>query len=373
MSHPKYKLVVSDMHLGKGRYFKDGTQNILEDFIYDREFAEFLQYYRSGEYADAEVELVLNGDILNLLQMDNHGVHTHLMTERATVRALRRIIEGHPDFFDALRRFCSFPHHRVIYVIGNHDVGMMWPEAKRVFNQAIGAEARFFDVAYVQDGIHIEHGQQYELQQKTNLKEPFILQDLPEPVLNLPLGSIYVAVLLPELKQERPHLDKVRPVKNFLRFSLISDTYWTLKTFFKISKFILETILFRRRYHIRMKPLELVRMMVGFNAYPNYDRIAVKFLRNSPQVHTLILGHTHILRYRQLREGKEYFNEGTWNEVTTLEFGEFGTQTRLTYAFIEYPPDRDLPSPGRKGKVSRPKTRLKEWRGAWKPEMDILA
>jgi hypothetical protein len=54
----KFKLVVSDMHLGKGRYFRDGTQNILEDFIYDREFSEFLAYYRTGEFADAEVELI---------------------------------------------------------------------------------------------------------------------------------------------------------------------------------------------------------------------------------------------------------------------------------------------------------------------------
>ena len=70
---PKFKIVVSDFHLGKGRYFEDGTQNILEDFIYDREFSEFIDYYRVGKFADAEVELILNGDILNLLQIDTWG------------------------------------------------------------------------------------------------------------------------------------------------------------------------------------------------------------------------------------------------------------------------------------------------------------
>jgi predicted patatin/cPLA2 family phospholipase len=50
----KLKIVVSDFHLGKGKILRDGTQNILEDFIYDREFAEFLAYYRTGPYADAD-------------------------------------------------------------------------------------------------------------------------------------------------------------------------------------------------------------------------------------------------------------------------------------------------------------------------------
>ena len=87
----RFKLVVSDFHLGKGRYFRDGTQNILEDFIYDREWAEFLAYYRTGDFAHADVELVLNGDILNLLQIDTWGVHTHLITERSVVKAVEGV------------------------------------------------------------------------------------------------------------------------------------------------------------------------------------------------------------------------------------------------------------------------------------------
>src|SRR3954462_12479451 len=132
---PKYKLVVSDFHLGKGRYFEDGTQNIMEDFIYDREFSEFLNYYRSGIFADAEVELILNGDILNLLQIDIYGVHTHLITERSVIRAVEKIVAGHPDFFHALRRFAATPGHTISYVVGNHDSGMLFSGARGVFSE----------------------------------------------------------------------------------------------------------------------------------------------------------------------------------------------------------------------------------------------
>src|SRR3954452_7647311 len=104
-------MVVSDFHLGKGRYFLDGTQNILEDFIYDREFSEFLTYHRSNQFETAEVALILNGDILNLLQIDTWGVHTHLITERSVIRAVEKIVMGHPEFFQALREFAMTPHH----------------------------------------------------------------------------------------------------------------------------------------------------------------------------------------------------------------------------------------------------------------------
>jgi UDP-2,3-diacylglucosamine pyrophosphatase LpxH len=139
----KYKLVVSDFHLGKGRYFRDGTQNILEDFIYDREFAEFVNFHRSGSYADAEVELILNGDILNLLQIDTWGVQTHLISERSVVRAVERIVAGHPEFFEALRSFAATPGHTIAYVVGNHDAGMLWPGPRRVFSEACGARSLF--------------------------------------------------------------------------------------------------------------------------------------------------------------------------------------------------------------------------------------
>ena len=362
----KYKLVVSDFHLGKGRYFRDGTQNILEDFIYDREFAEFLAYHRSGSFADADVELVLNGDILNLLQMDTYGVHTHLVTERSVSQAVEKIVSGHPEFFQALRRFAATPGHTICYIVGNHDAGMLWPGPKRVFAEACGAQVAFYDVDYRIDGLHIEHGQQYEKFAAVDMQRPFITRGLPEPVLNLPWGSLFVAVALPRIKQERPHVDKVRPFSAFLRWVVIHDLWWGIKTGLMIARFVFDTVLFRTRYQIHQGVGATLGLLKEISLYPNYDKIAVKILEESENINTVIFGHTHILRYKQWREGKEYFNEGTWNEVTNLYLDDYGRQTRLTYAFVEYPAEaRDLA-------VSRPKVRLKQWNGAWKPESDIL-
>lgn len=357
----KFKLVVSDFHLGKGKWFRDGTANILEDFVYDREWSEFLTYYRSGHFADAEVELILNGDILNLLQMDYHGVFTHMMTERSVARAVERIIQGHPEFFQALRRWVSTPGHTISYIVGNHDVGMLWQKPRKIFSDAVGAEVRFYDESYRFDGIYVEHGQQYETFSRIDMKRPFLTKGLPEPVLNLPWGSLFVAVMLPRIKQERPHVDKVRPFQTFLIWAIIHDFFWGMKTAVSIIKFVIDTVLFKTRFQIYGGMAGTYSLLKEITLYPNFDKIAFRILDENEDINTVIFGHTHILRYRQWREGKTYFNEGSWNEVTSLDLGEYGTRCRLTYAFIEYLPDQ-----------SRPQVRLKEWKGVWRPEMEIL-
>jgi UDP-2,3-diacylglucosamine pyrophosphatase LpxH len=370
----KFKVVVSDFHLGKGRYFRDGTQNILEDFIYDREFAEFLKYYSTGEYADAEVELILNGDILNLLQIDTFGVFTHLITERSVIRAVHRIVNGHPDFFHALRMFTAVPGHSIAYVVGNHDSGMLWHGPRKVFSDAVGAPVHFYDVYYLFDGVYVEHGQQHENFARTDMQRPFITRGLPEPVLNLPWGSLFTAVLLPRLKQERPHVDKVRPISTFFRWMAIHDTWWGFKSALLVLKFMFDTILFQRRYQIRQGVKVTMGLLKELSVYPNYDKIAFKILDEREDVDTVIFGHTHLLRHRHWRESKEYFNDGTWNETTNLDLDDYGKQTRLSYAFIEY---RDIPreevAPNPENPSRRPFVRLKQWNGVWRPEVEILA
>ncbi len=361
---PRYKLVLSDFHLGKGRYFRDGSPNLLEDFVYDREFAEYLDHYRSGEFQNADVELILNGDILNLLQMDTYGVYTPLFTERSTERSVRRIVQGHPEFFEALRRWSATEGHTIGYVVGNHDVGMLWPSPRRVFSEACGQEVRFFDESYVFDGVHVEHGQQHERFARIDMRQPFITRGLPEPVLNLPWGSLFVAVMMPVIKQERPHVDKVRPFSAFLIWALIHDFPWAIRTGWRVAKFTLQTLYFKSRYRTLLRKPATWDLIREIQLYPNFDREAFRILEGNDDIHTVIFGHTHVLKYRRWREGKQYFNEGSWNEVTNLDLNEYGTRTRLTYAFIEYPEAEP-------GRAVRPHVRIKEWRGRWRPDAEM--
>jgi UDP-2,3-diacylglucosamine pyrophosphatase LpxH len=227
----KYKLIVNDFHIGKGPFLRDGTVNILEDFRHGGKFVEFLNYYKSNEYADADVELIINGDFLNLLQIDYHGIHSYLVTEKMVSYAVRAIIAGHSEVFDALREFASAPNHEICYLIGNHDIGLLFDEPRKILRETIGVNLRFYDTYYEFDNIRVEHGHLYEAINATDpQKFSLIDPDYPEPVLNLPWASLFVVAFLSKIKKERPFVDKVKPFTGYMRWAILHDTFFALRT-----------------------------------------------------------------------------------------------------------------------------------------------
>ena len=248
-------------------------------------------------------------------------------------------------------------------MVGNHDAGLLWPQAQSAFCEAVGAPVRFFSEHYRFDGIHVEHGQQYERFARIDMNRAFVHRGLPEPVLNLPWGSLFVAALLPKFKQQRPHVDKVRPFGSFLQWTGLHDFWWGIGAAIRFIMFAIETLLIKGRYRLGLGRGLGLDLLKELNVYPSFDKIAFRILEENAEIHSVVFGHTHVLKYRQWREGKEYFNEGTWNEITNLDLGEYGTRCRLTYALIEYPAG---------DQAGRPRVRLKEWKGHWKADSEVL-
>ena len=357
----RVKLIVNDFHLGKGVLLKDGTVNILEDFRHGRSFVEFLQYYRTGEFAESEVELIINGDFLNLLQIDYLGIHTYLVTEKMVGNFIKAIISGHSDVFEALRLFAEAPNHEIAYIIGNHDIGLLFDLPRKILRETIGKKIRFYDTYYEFDHVRVEHGHMHEAINATD-PQKFVLRDpdYPEPVLNLPWASLFVAMFLPKIKKERPFVDKVKPFTGYIRWALIHDTIFCLRTGIFILVSFMRMMFLARKHPLLDFEMSWARIK-GTTIYPSFVKEARKILKNNPHLHAIIFGHTHVLRYRQWGGGKEYFNTGTWNEVTSLDIADFGLQTLLTYGFIELPP---------MGSNQRARIRLKEWKGQWRPEIE---
>src|SRR5690242_12756231 len=63
----KIRLVISDFHISRGKWLKDGRRNPLEDFHQDEKFRQFLDHYSQGAYASTDVELIVNGDFFDPL------------------------------------------------------------------------------------------------------------------------------------------------------------------------------------------------------------------------------------------------------------------------------------------------------------------
>lgn len=355
----KLKLVVSDLHLGKGRVLSDGTLNIHEDFVADRVFKEFLEHYSTGDYLDADVELILNGDILNSIQVDYLGYYTPIITESIAIEKIRSVIKGHPIFFQALKAFTQVKGKTVTFIVGNHDVELIWDGAKQVFAEMVGIAVQFKNFTYTVDGVHYEHGCQYEAVNRLNPKKMYLTKGLKEPILNLPWGSHFVINFIIPIKSERPYVDKVRPMGAFIRWSLVNDTFWTIKTLARAALYFFGTR-FSKSLYRTTNLVTSIKILREITFQPSFVKAAERILEQNPDIHTVIFGHTHFARYVQFPDGREYLNSGTWTELTSLDLSQLGKGTRYTYVLVDYSKH-----------PTRPHGYLKEWRGRWHEDIDV--
>jgi UDP-2,3-diacylglucosamine pyrophosphatase LpxH len=355
----KIKLVISDLHLGKGR-FLDGDKSIndLEEFFYDQKLIEFIHYYNSGEYLEADVELIINGDFLNLLQVDYKGHYLTVLTEPICVEMLRSVIDGHKEVFNAIADFLKRPNRAITYVIGNHDQAMLWPACRELLNKTLKAEIRYKNIVYFFDGVHIEHGHMHEAANRFDPRRFFLKKDLVEPILNLPLGSIFFLELVLKIKENYPYVDKIRPFFHMAKWTLFNKPWLFLKAVIWVLKFLYKG--FFQKDPRRNITLKKLFQIAGENILLLDLSEAAKQLLKDPKIKIVIFGHNHVYEYRKWGEGKEYFNCGTWTEVVSLDIATLGKITKLTYVYLEWNPDLEVYQ-----------GRLKEWRGYHRVEEEV--
>ena len=235
----KFKIAVSDLHLGAG-YFEGG--NLLEDFGGDAQFGVLLDaVVAESEREGSEVELILNGDAFEMLQVPVVEAFDpgqpyppeayHSSSEEDSVRKMDLIIAGHRPFFAALGRFLRHgpPRRSVTFIKGNHDVNLHWLAVQDRIRQAIGATGGrrsllvFEERCVSREGIYIEHGNQYAeiVDRLADMEEP---HDHERPgQLALPLGSWFVMDVFNEVERERYWVDGVKPITALVWYALAYD------------------------------------------------------------------------------------------------------------------------------------------------------
>lgn len=355
---PRYKIILSDLHLGFGPLSEDGSRNLLEEFHYDRQFAELLQYHCLGEYAKAEVELVLNGDILNHLQTTPQDPNCDLLTEKESLRRTEAILKGHPLFFDALAEFAKTPRRSIVYIMGNHDIGVAWPKVQQLLKERVGADIKFYLDFYEKEGIHIEHGNNCVADNRVDLDNLFLTRGQGEPVLKMPWGSFFVIHFINPLKKGRPYIGRVFPFKLYLRWALTHDTLFALKTIFQLVVYFLK-INFIRDPKRNFSLWDTLKILREFSFPLELDKQAKRILKERKDIRLASFGHTHHPCYRQFGKAKEYINTGSWNELIGLDLGSLGLQLRFTYAEIGIQDGMLIP-------------KLKEWKGSYREVEEIL-
>lgn len=207
------KYFISDLHLGCG--------DALEDFIIHekhlpeekalrtvrkgisgmhRKFQTFIEHIiTENSRNDPEFELILLGDIFDLLQV--------LPGSRNNPAKIRMIYKVHEDFFKSLK-LLNRRGGRITFIIGNHDHDLVYPEMwaeLRKFLPFINRGARKKPLLYYHSekaGIYAEHGNQ--LDSLNSFEDPYDAEEWP-------FGSEMVRRIINPLEKMHPMVDNLHP------------------------------------------------------------------------------------------------------------------------------------------------------------------
>ncbi|MFH2010305.1 MAG: metallophosphoesterase [bacterium] len=179
----KHTVVFSDLHLsleepGRGVWMRFRQRR----FFIDDDFTALVERILE-QTAGEPLEVVFNGDTFEL---DGANAYRRKAAERpedegneaAESLALDRILRDHPVFVAALGRLLDRAE-RVVFVAGNHDLGLYWPTSRQVLRRHLVRAARRAGSGYsapalrkrvcfrqwfhrTRDGVYVEHGQQHD-------------------------------------------------------------------------------------------------------------------------------------------------------------------------------------------------------------------
>lgn len=352
----KLVLVLSDLHIGSGH--RKGVVNPYDDFREDSRFEQLLAKYTVGKFAEAEIHLILNGDIFDLLKVSVNGKFPEAVTERLALVKVEQCLKGHPRVVKALSGLLANPKSRITFQPGNHDMEFFFPGVQRLFCRALTgedshprvrfiSEAPFFEL---EGGIQIHHGHQFEAIHAMDFKKLFITRGVSEPILNLPWGSLFILQVVNSLMVERPYLDKVMPFWPLFAGGLLFDTRFTLKMIAASSYYYVRARLNplwwqKRPFHKITKFLR-----TEFRLFEHLDQFAERILKN-PGVNAVFMGHTHGEMVRTYPRNKIYVNTGTWMPMINLRLPNLGQSTALHYGLVRY------------ASSGEPRVSLMRWRG----------
>jgi len=216
-------VVMSDIEMGAG--------GPTDDFAHDAWFAALLRE-RVG-VDERPVDLVFNGDTLDFLKTSvDGGWPRHIDADVALAR-LDRIAAAHPLYFETLRDLlASHRCDRVVFVEGNHDYELIFPEVRQAIRRLLGQGERvlFPGTAWRIGDVHIEHGHQTDVLFATDPDHRFVEID-GRKVLALPWGAVAVIDVTLPLEPVFYPFDRMRPRGRVLELlpeakDLLLSTFW---------------------------------------------------------------------------------------------------------------------------------------------------
>ncbi len=250
-------IVVSDLHLGRGKNPDTGRYYELEAFFYDEDFLRFCRYLcDDAERRGAPFKLVLNGDTFDLLRLDPVPLEgdeqvvsrfAPAMTPKRAAAEVTRILGGHPRFVEALATVLA-EGHEIIVLPGNHDIEVQWSSVRAAMRRSIAAHPRlaessvdaalpglrFEDWFYHEpERIWIEHGCQYDPENAFRYPLRGELESEPDALheaeLDNPLGNFFQRYLYNAFGHITFIVPSTRANTRYMRWLVFNDPQLLLR------------------------------------------------------------------------------------------------------------------------------------------------
>ena len=358
------KLVVSDLHFGSGKRNDEGAVNLNEDFQEDEMFIDFLEYYSSEEFNEYCIELIFNGDNFEMIDPPWYkevGEDPMLMDAKLSVSRLKAIWSGHPEIFDKLKVFNSFHNRSIRFLPGNHDQILIFSEVKEWIWQQIGGKVEFSDDFYLDNGIYIEHGQQYTYITWFDPEKKIVRVEEKE-ILNHDWTTIFSFEYVYSKKVKNFYAPyNITPAIKAIKKGLFFETRFTFQYLLGMIWFLLKTAIFPvRKFLTNSRTTGKIFSELSSDFSPNLENEAKKLLAKK-EIQIVIFGHSHRYYFWKDKKGKVYINTGSWTDQTNLTVQNLGKWRKFPFAYLE-----------REDGVLK-LVELREWKGIWKPDRKLFS
>ncbi|MBC7538349.1 MAG: metallophosphoesterase [Bacteriovorax sp.] len=364
-------IVISDLHLGAGINVNN-RRNFLEDFHYDKELIEFIEYHSSGHYLDREVELIINGDFFDLLAVPFvKYFDDEFWSEHASLDKLKMILDAHMGVIEALKDFLSYPNNHIVYIIGNHDAELVFESLRdyllELFAEKDRDKFRILlndDTVYIpEEGIVLKHGHEYELAHQYSIKTCIATDINHNKYFIPPWGSYYVTRVINKFKEGRDYINAVRPINKFIINGIIYDPLYTVRFIFaNFYYFMMVRFVMIFKQNIKLGEV-LNRVKNEIQLFQNYESLTEEFVTSDENIKALIVGHTHDPIFREYDDGSIFINTGTWTKMYNLDFGKNFQGEKLTFARVDVK-EKTIPADSEiVGRFDHLEISLNEWRG----------
>lgn len=237
----KYTAILSDLHLCEAEpvnpRFPLWKKFKTRQFFFDDVFEAFLDHLRKKS-KNEPIELILNGDIFDfdsVMSIPEKPVFRPSWLEKKrglyprperSEHKIQAILKDHDVFVQALRKFV-LDGHRIVFIMGNHDLEMHFPSVQASIVNAMNlpvdkkSMVRFADWFYIsnQDTL-VEHGNQYDPYCVcVDPVNPFS-QGYNYKYISLPFGNLACRYILNGMGFFNPHVDTnyIMSLGEYIRF-----------------------------------------------------------------------------------------------------------------------------------------------------------